>query len=119
MPDFAVAIRHKKPEPKEMADRPDLGGGYAGLASRLLAFSIDQFALIIALIIAVVFAWGGISVSNLDTLFQTSSGTHGFGLLRMLGAGVLGSLVACVFTGSSAGRSSADQSVKSSWGCAW
>ena len=41
-PDFAVSILGKKPDPKEMADRPYLGGGYAGIASRTLAFSIDS-----------------------------------------------------------------------------
>ena len=40
-----VAIRDKKPDPKEMAGRPYLGGGYAGFASRVLAFAIDVFAL--------------------------------------------------------------------------
>ena len=44
-PDFAVAIPDKKPDPKEMAGRPYLGGAYAGFASRVLAFSIDVFAL--------------------------------------------------------------------------
>ena len=96
-PDFAVAIQDKKPDPKEMAGRPYLGGGYAGFASRVLAFSIDVFALIIALIIAIVFIWGVVSIFNLDQLFQTLLGTHGFGLLRMVGAGVVGTLVACVY----------------------
>jgi uncharacterized RDD family membrane protein YckC len=96
-PDFAVSIPGKKPDPKEMADRPYLGGGYAGIVSRVLAFSIDLFALIIALIIAVVFVWGVISIFNLDQLFQTLLGTHGYGLLRMVGAGVLGTWVACVY----------------------
>ena len=57
LPDFAVAIRDKKPDPKEMAGRPYLGGAYAGIASRVLAFAIDVFALIIALIITFVFVW--------------------------------------------------------------
>ena len=111
LPDFPVAIPDKKPDPKEMAGRPYLGGGYAGLASRVLAFSIDWFALIIALIIAVVFVWGVVSIFNLDQLFQNLFGTRGFGLLRMVGAGVLGTWVACIywifgwtFIGGSAGK---------------
>jgi len=111
LPDFPVAIPDKKPDPKEMAGRPYLGGGYAGLASRVLAFSIDLFALIIALIIAVVFVWGVVSIFNLDQLFQNLFGTRGFGLLRMVGAGVLGTWVACIywifgwtFIGGSAGK---------------
>ena len=96
-PDFAVAIQDKKPDPKEMAGRPYLGGGYAGFASRVLAFSIDVFALIVALIITFVFVWGVVSIFNLDQLFQNLLGTHGFGLLRMVGSGVVGTLVACVY----------------------
>jgi uncharacterized RDD family membrane protein YckC len=111
LPDFPVAIQDKKPDPKEMAGRPYLGGGYAGFASRVLAFSIDLFALILALIIAVVFVWGVVSIFNLDQLFQNLLGTRGFGLLRMVGAGVLGTWVACIywifgwtFIGGSAGK---------------
>jgi uncharacterized RDD family membrane protein YckC len=63
----------------------------------VLAFSIDLFALIIALIVAFVFVWGVVSIFNLDQLFQTLFGTRGFGLLRMVGAGVLGTWVACVY----------------------
>ena len=92
-----MAIPDKKPDPKEMAGRPYLGGGYAGIASRVLAFSIDVFALIIALIITFVFVWGVVSIFNLDQLFQNLLGTHGFGLLRMVGSGMVGTLVACVY----------------------
>ena len=92
-----MAIQDKKPDPKEMAGRPYLGGGYAGFASRVLAFAIDVFALIIALIITFVFVWGVVSIFNLDQLFQNLLGTHGFGLLRMVGSGVVGTLVACVY----------------------
>ena len=96
-PDFAVAIPGKKPDAKEMAGRPYLGGGYAGFVSRVLAFAIDVFALIIALIVTFVFVWGVVSIFNLDQLFQTLLGTHGFGLLRMVGSGVVGTLVACIY----------------------
>jgi uncharacterized RDD family membrane protein YckC len=96
-PDFAVTIRDRKPDPKEMAGRSYLGGGYAGFASRVLAFAIDVFALIVALIITFVFVWGVVSIFNLDQLFQNLLGTHGFGVLRVVGSGVVGTLVACVY----------------------
>jgi len=96
-PDFAVAIPDKKPDPKEMAGRPYLGGGYAGIASRVLAFSIDLFALIISLIIAFVFVRGIVSIFNLDQLFQNLLGTSGHGTLRVVASGMLGTLVACVY----------------------
>jgi uncharacterized RDD family membrane protein YckC len=96
-PDFAVAIPDKKPDPKEMAGRPYLGGAYAGFASRVLAFSIDLFALIIALIVAFVFVRGIVSIFNLDQLFETLFGTTGHATLRMVSSGVLGTLVACVY----------------------
>jgi uncharacterized RDD family membrane protein YckC len=97
LPDFTVTIRDKKPDPKKMAGRPYLGGSYAGFASRVLAFSIDLFALIIALIVTFVFIWGIVSIFNLAQFFQTLLGTHGFGLLRMVGSGAVGTLVACVY----------------------
>ena len=97
LPDFAVAIRGKKPDPQEMAGRPYLGGAYAGIVSRMLAFAIDVFTLMIGLIIAVVFIWGVVSIFNLDRLFESLLGTQGFGLLRMIGAGTLGTLAACVY----------------------
>ena len=96
-PDFAVAIPDKKPDPKEMAGRPYLGGAYAGFASRVLAFSIDLFALIIALIVAFVFVRGIVSIFNLDQLFQTLFGTTGHATLRIVASGMLGTLVACVY----------------------
>ncbi len=96
-PDFAVAIPDKKPDPKKMASRPYLGGAYAGFASRVLAFSIDLFVLIIALIVAFVFVKGIISIFNLAQLFQTLFGTTGHGTLRIVSSGVLGTLVACVY----------------------
>ena len=97
MPDFAVAIRDKKPDPKEMAGRPYLGGGYAGIASRVLAFSIDVFVLIIALVVGWVFVRAIVSMFNLDRLFQSLFGTTGFGTLRVVASGVLGTLIACVY----------------------
>ena len=90
LPDFAVAIPDKKPDPKEMAGRPYLGGGYAGIASRVLAFSIDVFALIIALIIGWVFVRAIVSMFNLDQLLQSLLGTNGFGTLRIVASGVMG-----------------------------
>ncbi len=96
-PDFAVTIPDKKPEPKEMAGRPYLGGAYAGIASRVLAFSIDVFALIIALIIGWVFVKATISMFNLDRLFQSLLGTNGFGTLRIVAWGMMGPLIACVY----------------------
>ena len=92
-----MAIPAKKPDPKEMAGRPYLGGAYAGFASRVLAFSIDLFALIIALVVAFVFVRGIVSIFNLDQLFQTLFGTTGHATLRMVASGVLGTLVACLY----------------------
>jgi len=96
-PDFAVDILAKKPDPKEMAGRPYLGGAYAGFASRVVAFSIDLFALIIALVVAFVFVRGIVSIFNLDQLFGTLLGTTGHATFRMLSSGVLGTLVACFY----------------------
>jgi len=96
-PDFAVAIPGKRPDPKEMAGRPYLGGGYAGIASRVLAFSIDLFALIMALVIGWVFVRGVVSIFSLDRLFQSLLGTSGYGMLRIVGSGVLGTLTACLY----------------------
>jgi uncharacterized RDD family membrane protein YckC len=97
VPDFAVAIPDKRPDPRELAGRPYLGGGYAGIASRVLAFSIDLFALIIALIVGWVFVRGIVSIFSLDRWFQAVLGTSGYGMLRVVGSGVLGTLVACVY----------------------
>ena len=95
LPDFAVAIQDKKPDPKSPLGLTS--AGYAGFASRVLAFAIYVFALIVALIVTFVFVWGVVSIFNLDELFQNLLGTHGFGLLRMVGSGVVGTLVACVY----------------------
>jgi uncharacterized RDD family membrane protein YckC len=97
LPDFVVAIPDKKPEAKKMAGRPYLGGGYAGIASRVLAFSIDVFALIIAVVISWVFVKATISMFNLDSLFQSLLGTNGFGTLRIVAWGMMGPLIACVY----------------------
>ena len=96
-PDFAVAIPGKRPDLKEMAGRPYLGGGYAGFASRVLAFSIDLFVLIMALVVGWVFVRGIVSIFSLDRLFQSLLGTSGYGMLRIVGSGVLGSLAACLY----------------------
>jgi uncharacterized RDD family membrane protein YckC len=97
LPDFAVTIRDKKPDPKEMAGRPYLGGGYAGFASRVLAFSIDVFALIIAVVIGWVFVKATVSMFNLDSLLQSLLGTNGFGTLRIVAWGLMGPLIASVY----------------------
>jgi uncharacterized RDD family membrane protein YckC len=96
-PDFAVSIPDKRPDPKEMAGRPYLGGGYSGIASRVLAFSIDIFVLIMALVIGWVFVRSIVSIFSLDRLFQSLLGTSGYGMLRVVGSGVLGTLIACVY----------------------
>jgi uncharacterized RDD family membrane protein YckC len=97
LPDFAVVIPDKKPDPKEMAGRPYLGGAYAGFASRVLAFSIDVFALIIAVVIGWVFVKATVSMFNLDSLLQSMLGTNGFGTLRIVAWGMMGPLIACVY----------------------
>ncbi len=96
-PDFAVAIPGKKPDLKELAGRPYLGGAYAGFASRVLAFSIDLFVLIMALVVGWVFVRGIVSIFSLDRLFQSLLGTSGYGTFRIVGSGVLGTLTACLY----------------------
>jgi uncharacterized RDD family membrane protein YckC len=95
-PDFAVPIPGKKPGPKEMADRPYLGGGYAGIASRVLAFSIDVFALIIALVIAWVFVRAIISIFSLDQLLPGLFGARAT-IARIAGPSALTTLIACIY----------------------
>ena len=63
-PGFAVSIRDKKPDQKEMAGRPYLGGSYAGFVSRVLAFSIDIFVLTIAVVVGWVFLSALVSMST-------------------------------------------------------
>jgi uncharacterized RDD family membrane protein YckC len=96
-PDFAVAMPGKHPGPKEMAGRPYLGGGYAGIASRMLAFSIDVFVLIIALVIAWVFVRAIVSIFSLDRLLPGIFGPQGVDAVRIAGSSVLASLIACVY----------------------
>jgi uncharacterized RDD family membrane protein YckC len=96
-PDFAVAIPGKRPDAKEMAGRPYLGGGYAGIVSRVLAFSIDVFALIIALVIAWVFVRAIVSIFSLDRLLPSIFGPRGVDAVRIAGSSVLASLIACVY----------------------
>jgi uncharacterized RDD family membrane protein YckC len=96
-PDFAVSIPGKKPDPKEMAGRPYLGGAYAGIASRMLAFSIDIFVLIVALVVGWVFVTAIVSMFDLDRLFQSLFGTTGHGTLRVVRSGVMLTLIACVY----------------------
>jgi uncharacterized RDD family membrane protein YckC len=97
MPHFAVAIPGKRPDAREMAGRPYLGGGYAGIASRVLAFSIDVFALIIALVIAWVFVRAIVSIFSLDRLLPGIFGPRGVDAVRIAGSSVLASLIACVY----------------------
>ena len=96
-PDFAVPIRGKQPDPKELAGRPYLGGAYAGIVSRTIAFSIDLFALMIGIVFAIVFVWGLNAIFGFDRTLQAVLGTSGFGLLRIIGSGVLGTLTACLY----------------------
>ena len=96
-PDFAVSIPGKKPDPQEMAGRPYLGGSYAGIASRVLAFSIDIFVLIMALVVGWVFAKAIVSMFSLDRLFQSLFDTAGHGTLRVVTSGVMLTLTACIY----------------------
>jgi uncharacterized RDD family membrane protein YckC len=95
-PDFAVAIPGKKPDAKEMAGRPYLGGAYAGIVSRVLAFSIDVFALIVALVIAWVFVRAIISIFSLDQLLPGLFGPSAT-IARIAGPSALTSLIACIY----------------------
>jgi len=94
-PDFKVAIPGKKPDAKEIAGRPYLGGGYAGIASRVLAFSIDVFVLIVAVLVAGLFVRAIVSIFSLDRLLPGIFGPSGFDAVRIAGSGVLASLIAC------------------------
>jgi uncharacterized RDD family membrane protein YckC len=96
-PDFAVSIPGRKPSPREMADRPYLGGEYAGFVSRVLAFSIDIFVLIFALIVTGVFIRGIVSVFSLERLLPSVFGPSGIYAARIAGSGALATLVACVY----------------------
>ena len=96
-PDFTVSIPGKKPDPKEMAGRPYLGGGYAGFVSRMLAFCIDIFVLIIALLVAGVFISGIVSIFNLDRLLPGLFGPSGIYAARIAGSSLLATLIAYVY----------------------
>ena len=96
-PGFAVAIPGKRPDSKEMADRPYLGGGYAGIASRVLAFSIDILVLIVAVVVGWVFVRAIVSIFSLDRLLPGIFGPSGIDAVRIGGSGVLASLIACVY----------------------
>jgi len=96
-PDFAVSVPDKKPDPKEMADRPYLGGSYAGIASRVLAFSIDIFVLIVAVLVGWLFVKAIVSIFNLDLLLQQVFGSSGIVMARIAGSGALATLIACVY----------------------
>jgi uncharacterized RDD family membrane protein YckC len=96
-PDFKVAILGKKPDAKEIAGRPYLGGCYAGIASRVLAFSIDVFVLIVAVLVAGLFVRAIVSIFSLDRLLPGIFGPTGFDAARIAGSGVLASVIACVY----------------------
>jgi uncharacterized RDD family membrane protein YckC len=96
-PDFAVGIPGKRLDPREMAGRPYLGGGYAGIASRVLAFSIDVFVLIVAVLVAGLFVRAIVSIFSLDRLLPSIFGPAGFDAVRIAGSGVLASVIACVY----------------------
>jgi uncharacterized RDD family membrane protein YckC len=96
-PDFSVPVQDRKPNPKEMAGRPYLGGGYAGIASRILAFSIDVFVLIVAVLVAGLFVRAIVSIFSLDRLLPGIFGPTGFDAARIAGSGLLASLIACVY----------------------
>jgi uncharacterized RDD family membrane protein YckC len=95
-PDFDVTIPGKRPDAKEMAGRPYLGGGYAGIVSRVLAFCIDIFALIVGLVIAWVFVRAIISIFSLDTLLPGLFGARAT-VARIVGPSALTTLIACVY----------------------
>jgi uncharacterized RDD family membrane protein YckC len=97
MADFMVPISDRKPDPAEMAGRPYLGGGYAGIASRVLAFSIDVFALIVAVLVAGLFVRAIVSIFSLDRLLQAVSGAAGLDTVRIAGSGLMATLIACVY----------------------
>jgi uncharacterized RDD family membrane protein YckC len=96
-PDFALSIPGKKPDAKEMAGRPYLGGGYAGFVSRALAFCIDIFVLIIALLVAGVFIRGMVSIFNLDRMLPGLFGPSGIYAARIAGSSLLATLIAYVY----------------------
>jgi uncharacterized RDD family membrane protein YckC len=117
-PDFAVDISGEPPIRRSATrlvqapdDRPYLGGGYAGFVSRLLAFSIDIFVLIVVFLVAGLFLNAVVSIFGIDRLLQTVFGPDGFSTARQVGTGLLATLVACgywilgwVFTGETAGK---------------
>jgi uncharacterized RDD family membrane protein YckC len=96
-PDFSVPIPDRKPDPKEMAGRPYLGGGYAGIASRILAFSIDVFVLIVAVLVAGLFIRATVSIFSLDRLLPGIFGPSGIDTVRIAGSSLLVSVIAGVY----------------------
>jgi uncharacterized RDD family membrane protein YckC len=96
-PEFIMHLEGKRPDHKELASRPYLGGGYAGIVSRVLAFSIDVFVLIIAVLVAALFVRAIVSIFSLDRLLPNIFGPAGFDAVRIAGSGVLASVIACVY----------------------
>ena len=96
-PGFAVSIPDKKPDQKEMAGRPYLGGSYAGIASRVLAFSIDVFVLIVALVVGWVFLGAIVSMFDLSRFVQAVFGTNGHATVRIVTSGVVLTLAAGIY----------------------
>jgi uncharacterized RDD family membrane protein YckC len=96
-PEFIMHLDGKRPDHKELAGRPYLGGGYAGIVSRVLAFSIDVFVLIVAVLVAMVFVRGIVSIFSLDRLLPSIFGPTGVDTVRIAGSSLLASLIACVY----------------------
>jgi uncharacterized RDD family membrane protein YckC len=97
VPEFIMHLAGRRPDYKELAGRPYLGGGYAGFASRLLAFCIDIFVLIIALLVAGVFISGIVSIFNLDRMLPTVFGPSGIYAARIAGSSLLATVIAYVY----------------------
>jgi uncharacterized RDD family membrane protein YckC len=96
-PEFIMHLEGKRPDHKELAGRPYLGGGYAGIVSRVLAFSIDVFALLVAVLVAMLFMRAIVSIFSLDRLLPGIFGPTGFDAVRIAGSGLTASVIACVY----------------------
>jgi uncharacterized RDD family membrane protein YckC len=96
-PEFIMHIEGKRPDHQRLAGRPYLGGSYAGIVSRVLAFSIDIFVLIIALLVAGVFIKGIVSIFNLDRMLPTVFGPSGIYAARIAGSSLLATVIAYVY----------------------
>ena len=87
-PDFAVAIPDKKPDPKEMAGRPYLGGGYAGYREPGAGLFDRRVRARSSRSSSPLCSSGGSSRSSTWTnCSRTLLGTHGFGAVTHGGVG--------------------------------